>query len=274
MTAQRFSADPKEFAAKRVLVTGGTKGMGEAIVERLTAGGATMATTARSPLPDGQKVEVFVQADVAAPEGVEKVAGEVLNRLGGVDILVNCVGGSSSPSGGALALSDEDWQSAINTNLFAAVRLDRRLLPGMLKQGSGVIIHISSIQRRLPLFEATLAYAAAKAALTTYSTGLSKEVGPKGMRVNTVAPGFIETTAAQGLIARLGKKDGIDEGVARERLMESLGGIPIGRPGRPEEVAELVAFLVSDRAASIHGSEYVIDGGTVPAGCYKENHPQ
>src|ERR1700681_2635117 len=230
MTAQRFSVDPSEFATKRVLVTGGTKGMGQAIVQRLTAGGATVATTARSPLPDGQKDALFVQADVATPEGVEKVVGEVLNRLGGVDILVSCVGGSSAPSGGVLALSDEDWQNTINANLFAAVRLDRRLLPGMLKQGSGVIIHISSIQRRLPLFEATLAYAAAKA-----------------------------------VIARLAKKDGIDEGAARERLMDSLGGIPIGRPGRPEEVGELVAFLVSDRAASIHGSEYVIDGGTVPA---------
>jgi NAD(P)-dependent dehydrogenase (short-subunit alcohol dehydrogenase family) len=193
------------------------------------------------------------------------VVREVLGRLGGVDILVNNVGGSSAPGGGVLALSDEDWQHTINTNLFAAVRLDRALLSGMLKQGSGVIVHISSIQRRLPLFEATLAYAAAKAALTTYSKGLSKEVGPKGVRVNTVAPGFIETAAAQRLIARLAEKARTDEDTARQGLIESLGGIPIGRPGQPEEVAELVAFLVSDRAASIHGSEYVIDGGTVPA---------
>jgi NAD(P)-dependent dehydrogenase (short-subunit alcohol dehydrogenase family) len=135
----------------------------------------------------------------------------------------------------------------------------------MLKRRSGVIVHISSIQRRLPLFEATLAYAAAKAALTTYSKGLSKEVGPKGVRVNTVAPGFIETAAAQRLIARLAEKGETDQDTARQVLMNSLGGIPIGRPGRPDEVAELVAFLVSDRAASIHGSEYVIDGGTVPA---------
>jgi NAD(P)-dependent dehydrogenase (short-subunit alcohol dehydrogenase family) len=261
----RFFWDPHEFEGKRVLVTGGTKGMGEATVRRLAAGGARVATTARSPLPEGQMPDLFVQADIGTPQGVGRVLGEVLDRFGGVDILVNNVGGSSAPAGGVLALSDEDWQATLDANLLCAVRLDRGVLPGMLERKSGIIVHISSIQRRLPLFEATLAYAAAKAALTTYSKGLSKEVGPRGVRVNTVAPGFIETTAAHRLIARLAEQAGIDEDASRQRLMDSLGGIPIGRPGRPEEVAELVAFLVSERAASIHGSEYVIDGGTVPA---------
>ena len=246
-----------------MLVTGGTQGMGEAIVRRLAAGGATVATTARSPAES--PVGLFIQADVSTREGTDAVIRDVLARLGGVDVLVNNVGGSSAPGGGVLALGDENWQRALDTNLLAAVRLDRGLLPGMLKQGSGVIIHISSIQRRLPLYEATLAYAAAKAALTTYSKGLSKEVGPRGIRVNTVAPGFIETTAAQRLIARLADQAGTDAETARQGLIDTLGGIPIGRPGRPDEVAELVAFLASDRAASIHGSEYVIDGGTVPA---------
>jgi NAD(P)-dependent dehydrogenase (short-subunit alcohol dehydrogenase family) len=224
-----------------------------------------VATTARSPLPEGQMPDLFVQADIGTPQGVGRVLGEVLDRFGGVDILVNNVGGSSAPAGGVLALSDEHWQATLDANLLCAVRLDRGVLPGMLERKSGVIVHISSIQRRLPLFEATLAYAAAKAALTTYSKGLSKEVGPRGIRVNTVAPGFIETTAAHRLITRLAEQAGIDEDASRQRLMDSLGGIPIGRPGRPEEVAELVAFLVSERAASIHGSEYVVDGGTVPA---------
>src|SRR5712691_7694975 len=173
--AWRFSLDPVEFAGKRVLVTGGTEGMGEAIVRRLTGGGATVATTARSPLPEGGSVGLFVQADISTRQGTDRVVDQVQQRFGGLDILVNVVGGSSAPGGGVLALTNEHWQDEIN--LFPAVRLDRAFIPGMIKQRSGVILHISSIQRRLPLFEATLAYAAAKAALTTYSKGLSKEVG-------------------------------------------------------------------------------------------------
>lgn len=260
----QYSWDAAEFAGKRALVTGGTKGMGEAIVRRLQGGGAVVATTARSALPDRQAPDLFVRADISTAAGAEEVVATVLWQLGGIDILVNNVGGSSAPAGGALALGDADWQQALNANLLAAVRLDRGLLPGMIERGTGVILHISSIQRRLPLFEATLAYAAAKAALTTYSKGLANEVGPKGIRVNSIAPGFIETTAATALIRRLAQSSGTGEQAARQSLMESLGGIPIGRPGWPEEVAELVGFLASGRAASIHGSEHVIDGGTAP----------
>lgn len=262
--ALRFPILPEEFAGKRVLVTGGTKGAGEAIVRRLSAAGARIATGARSALPEGLSPEIFVQADISTTAGAETMADTILREMGGVDIMIHCLGGSKSPGGGFAALTEELWRDELNLNLLTAVRLDRALAPGMAERGSGVIIHISSIQRRLPLHESTTAYAAAKAALSAYSKALSKELGPQGVRVNSVAPGWINTTASEALVKRLAEHDGMGEQAARQGTMDALGGIPIGRPAWPEEVAELVAFLASDRAASIHGAEYVIDGGTIP----------
>jgi NAD(P)-dependent dehydrogenase (short-subunit alcohol dehydrogenase family) len=264
MTNYPFPLSPDEFKGKRVLVTGGTKGMGRAMVRRFTLSGASVATTARSPLPDGQAVALFVQTDIGTAVGAQDVVNRIQKEWSGLDILVNNVGGSDAPSGGYEVLSDDDWQKALNVNLLAAVRLDRAFLPGMIERNSGVILHISSIQHRLPLYDATLAYAAAKGALNTYSKGLANEVGSKGVRVNSISPGFIETSGARGMIVQLARSSGISEDVARQQIMNMIGGIPIGRPGQPEEVAELVGFLASGRAASIHGADYIIDGGTMP----------
>jgi NAD(P)-dependent dehydrogenase (short-subunit alcohol dehydrogenase family) len=252
-----------EFRGKRILVTGGTKGTGKAIVERFLRGGGTVIATARSVPEEGSEAH-FIPADVSTSEGTDKLIREILKRFQCVDIIIHNVGGSSAPSGGFLAVTDELWQQAINENLFPAVRLDRGLLPSMLERRAGVIIHISSIQRKLPLYDSTLAYAAAKAALTNYSKALSNEVSPQGIRVNVVSPGFIETDAATRMIQRMADKDQIDYATTREKLIDMLGGIPLGRPNTPGEVAELVVFLASERASAITGSEYVIDGGTIP----------
>ena len=167
---------------------------------------------------------------------VEKQAGctgeaakSVLEHFDGIDILVNVVGGSSSPVGGFAALDDEQWSNELNQNLLSAVRLDRALLPSMLAERSDVSIHVTSIQRVLPLPESTIAYAAAKAALSTYSKALSKEVTPKGVRVVRVSPGWVETEAAVAFAERLAAQADTDYEGGKQIVMKGLGGIPIGR---------------------------------------------
>jgi NAD(P)-dependent dehydrogenase (short-subunit alcohol dehydrogenase family) len=248
---------------KRALITSGTRGAGAATVRLFRDLGARVLTTARTrpeELPDA----LFVAADLTTAVGCSALATAVRERLGGVDVVVHMLGGSSAPAGGFAALDDHAWRTELDLNLMPAVRLDRALVPDMAARGAGVVVHVTSIQRMLPLPEATTAYAAAKAALSTYSKSLAKEVAPKGVRVVRVAPGWIDTGASVALAQRLGADagGGLEEG--RRIVMQSLGGIPMGRPSTPEEVASLIAFLASDRAGSISGAEFVIDGGAVP----------
>jgi NAD(P)-dependent dehydrogenase (short-subunit alcohol dehydrogenase family) len=222
MSASNTRPDANEFSGKQVLVTGGTKGIGAAIVNRLRGGGATTLATARTIPTEGNPDE-FIQADAATRVGADHIIKTTLDRLGRLDILIHNVGGSSAPGGGALVLTDEIWQEEFELNLFSAVRLDRGFLPAMLERGSGVIIHVSSIQRTLPLFEATLGYAAAKAALTNYSKGLSKEVAPRGIRVNQYCAGIHRNRGRQGLDRTAGGASGHRHSSRKTELDERAG---------------------------------------------------
>src|SRR5260370_3472309 len=131
-TEHPFSLDRTEFKGKRILVTGGTKGMGEAIVRRLTMGGGSVATTARSPLPEGQQPAMFVQKDIGTADGVQAVVDRLLMEWHGVDILVNCVGGSEAPKRGLPVVYGDDWQKGLNVKFVAAGRVERGVLAGIV----------------------------------------------------------------------------------------------------------------------------------------------
>jgi NAD(P)-dependent dehydrogenase (short-subunit alcohol dehydrogenase family) len=249
----------RELDGKRALVTGGTRGLGAAVAGLLAARGARVVVTARRQ-EEGDRVTSFVPADLATTDGAGFAASQATRILGGLDIVVHCAGASFAKPGGALALTDDDWAQVLGLNLLAAVRLDRAILPGLAAQRSGAIVHVSSLQWKRP-HPSSPAYGPAKAALTSYSKVLANEFGPIGIRVNTVTPGYIATPAAEARIAQTMDDAGISRADAEAALLDAIGGVPLGRPGTSAEVAQLVAFLVSDAASYISGAEYVIDGG-------------
>lgn len=254
-----------ELKGKIALVTGGTKGIGKAIADRLSEAGANVIVTARNHPGDENLKHHFISADITNSSETDKLVKEISEKFGTIDILVNNMGGSNSPSGGFSALSDEDWESDLQLNLQSSVRIDRAILPQMVEKKSGVIIHISSITGALPVYESLGAYAVAKGALNNYSKSLSKEYTPKGIRVAAVSPGMVRTDTMDNYLQSLSDTMGITVEQATQNLMSSLGGVPMGRMALPEEIAELVGFLVSPRASYITGVNYIIDGGANPS---------
>jgi NAD(P)-dependent dehydrogenase (short-subunit alcohol dehydrogenase family) len=256
-----MTAQPRaNLDGKRALISGGTRGMGAATAELLGRLGAKVLVAARTPPDD--PAQAFVIADAASADGPRVIAQAATVQLGGIDVIVHCVGASFDKPGGALALTDGDWDAALATNLLSAVRLDRELLPLMLQQGAGSIVHVASLQWKRPHPSAP-AYGPTKAALVSYSKVLAAEFAPHGIRVNVVTPGFIATSLAEERIEYIRRASGGTRDQAVAELIGVIGGIPIGRPGQPAEVADLIAFLASDASSYITGTEIVIDGGNL-----------
>jgi NAD(P)-dependent dehydrogenase (short-subunit alcohol dehydrogenase family) len=204
----------------------------------------------------------FVSADLSTLDGPAELARATVEMLGGVDILIDNVGTQTRVPDGVLAMTDADWLRDLSGSLLSAVRLDRALLPGMIAQGGGVIVHIGSNAARLPQ-PGALAYASAKAALATYSKGLANQMGVHNIRVNLVSPGVIESAALGRRLQQLADENNTDIATARNQFASSFD-IPLGRVGSADDVAELVTFLASPRAKYITGTNHVIDGGLLP----------
>ncbi|WP_371667843.1 oxidoreductase [Streptomyces sp. NBC_00289] len=255
----------EELQGRTAVVTGASKGIGLAVTRALAAAGATVVAGSRTT-SEGLDALVkegsvtWVPVDLTEPEAAGQLVAAAGTR---VDVLVNNVGSAPARTGGFLSVTDEDWRRSVDLNLLAAVRVTRAALPVMLAAGAGSVITIASVNATLP-DPLVIDYSAGKAALVAFSKALSKEVGPRGIRVNTVSPGPVETELWLG-------DGGVAETVSaaagltpEEVVAQASGAMATGRFSKPTEVADLVLFLAGDRAGNITGSDLVIDGGFIP----------
>ncbi|GIF65323.1 3-oxoacyl-ACP reductase [Asanoa ishikariensis] len=255
------------LAGRTAVVTGASKGIGLAVTQALIQEGVRVAAGARhgspelSELADRGEVTVVLD-DLTTVAGCQTLVNEAVARFGGIDILVNNVGGVHPRTKGFLEVTDADWQQAMEINLFSAVRASRAAIPHLLRRAPSAIVTVCSVNAALP-DPTVIDYSAAKAALRSFCKSLSKELGPSGVRVNTVSPGPVETAlwlGSGGVAETLAEAQGLDPATVKSA---AVAGTPTGRFTRPAEVAQIVLLLASESAGNVTGTDVLIDGGLV-----------
>jgi NAD(P)-dependent dehydrogenase (short-subunit alcohol dehydrogenase family) len=255
------------LAGKVAVVTGAGKGIGLAVTRTLAEEGALVVAGSRTTENlDGLKGVRPMAIDLSAPDGPARLISHAMEEQGRLDVLVNNVGAVRMRTGGFFGTSDDDFAWAMELNFFIALRASRAALTEMVKQGSGAIVNVASVNAFFQPDAATIDYGAAKAALVNLTKTLSQEFGPHGIRVNAVSPGPVATDlwlGEHGVAETVAKATGVDAETARQTIIAGIGGFATGRFTTPEEVAALIAFLASDRAGNITGVNYLIDGGLI-----------
>lgn len=254
-----------KLAGKIAVVTAASKGIGLAIVRALVEEGARVVAGARDVhVLEGMQGVTAVAVDLAAPDGPGRLVKRAIDDHGRVDVLVNNMGGVRLRLDGFLAVSDEEFQWALDVNFFSALRATRAAVKQMLKQGRGAIVNVASVNARFQPDGGTIDYGAAKAALVNLAKSLSQELGPRGIRINSVSPGPVTTDlwlGDKGVAQTVAQRMGVDADTARAKVVASIGGFATGRFTTPEEVAALVVMLASERTGNVTGADFIIDGG-------------
>jgi 3-oxoacyl-[acyl-carrier protein] reductase len=254
-----------KLSGKNVFITGGSMGIGKACASLFAAEGANLSLTARDLVRLNAAVEEIAAAhdvtvvgfpgDMTISADADRVAAQTLNALGHIDILVTCAG--SSPGGLIENLTDEEWDSSLNLKFMGYVRAMRAVLPHMRERGTGSVVLVIGNDGLKPTYWETTA-GAANAAGINVASSMAEQYAPHGIRVNTVNPGPVNTQRWDGLEKAMARDMGITQEEAHQFAVSS---IPLRRIAEPEEVADLVAFLASDRASFINGAHVIIDGG-------------